>query len=425
MKKRAMLALTCLLILLAAGCRKPEKPGGGESAPPSPEMTAPSPGRTAGAEADEASVYVTEIWQDACVFAVRNNGPEPFCFTVDYELARMEEGTWEDCEFLRAPEGAIGSHEVPAGETGKFVCDWSFPYGTLPPGRYRLKVWGNPGEAIWHQGSVTAEFELTGLETLPEPAPAPASAPEWCRGSLERVSEHKLSFRLIAEEGHKFRWDEDWSLFRKEGTAYILVPAAYRLTGISHITSRAELEWNVNLAAAYGELPAGEYLLRKRLLDLSAWPEERRTDWDLIAPEKLTLLEVPFTLEETLPDILRETDPYDWLLYVPGLPVEERVEVTYEDLSPAGITVWMKNTGEEELLAGFQWYLYFREGEEWFPAPLMVRGLYTNPGWALPPGEPRSQGIVFGPEWGELPPGDYRLVQQMNDGKLIFCEFRI
>ncbi len=425
MKKRAVLALSCLLVLLAAGCRKPETAGGGESAPPSPEMTAPPIDQTAEAKGDEVSVLVTEIWQHACVFAVRNDGSEPFFFTADYELASLKDGAWADCAFVRAPEGAVWSYEVPAGETGRFVCDWSFPYGALPPGRYRLRVWGNPGEAIWHQGSVTAEFELTGLEPEPEHAPAPAPAPEWCRGSLERVSAHKLLLRMTAEEGHKLRWEEDWTLFRKSGDAYILVPAAYRLVSGKHITSRSELEWNVNLAAAYGELPAGEYLLRKRLLDLSAWPEERDTDWDLIAPEKLTLLEALFTLEETLPDILRETDPYDWLLYVPGLPEEERVEVTCEDLSPAGITVWMRNTGEEELMAGFNWYLYFREGEEWFPVPLRLRGGYSNLGRVLSPGEPQSQGIVFGPEWGELPPGDYRLVQQLNDGKLMICEFSL
>ncbi len=427
MGMRSLAVLLCLALLLLPGCQKSEEPIGAEEAPPSSGMTAPPSPTAAEAvneETDGVSLSVAETRKNACVFEIRNDADRPFSITKDYALERRENDAWLPCQRLRASGLGVFSYEIPAGAAGRFVFDWSYPYGALPPGRYRLTVWGNLGDPIWHQGSLTAEFELRGDESAIAPAPAPAPGPDWAEASLTMVTPHKWRLRLWVEPERRLRWEDDITLFRKEGADYVPVSAAYRLPEERHITSRGELTWNLNLAAAYGELPPGEYLLRKRLLDLSAWPEERDRDWDLIAPEKLTLLDVPFTLAGTLPDVSRETDPWDRLLYVPSLPVEERVGVRGEDPSPAGIRLLLENTGSEELMLGWNWYLYFREGEEWFPVQTKIFGYY-NLGMPLAPGETKTQALSFEDGWGLLPPGVYRLVQELNDGKLIFFEFAI
>lgn len=427
MHARTLSACLCFLVLALAGCQKPAEPDSVESVPPSPEMTLLPSAQTTVPSVDEnadVTLAVTETRKDACIFEIRNDADVIFSITKDCTLEHWENGAWSPCGVLRDPGPKGFSYEISAGETEHFVYDWSYACGTLAPGRYRLTVFGNPGTLIWHQGSITAEFELTGDEAAIEPAPAPAPWPDWAEASLTMVTPHKWLLRLSAEPEQKVRWEDDFSLFRKEGEDFVPVPAAYRLLGELHYFSIGEKTWNLNLAASYGELPPGDYLLRKRLLDWDAWPEERKKDWDLIEPEKLILLDLPFTLEEGLSDVVRETAPYDWLLYTPSLPVEERILVLSEDISPAGIQLLLENIGDEELIMGYNWFLYFLEGDEWFPVPTHIFG-WDDLGVTLSPGETKSQDISFETGWDLLPPGAYRLVQELNSGKLIFCEFAV
>jgi len=409
--------LICLAAVLT-GCAVHEIPGD----PTPPQGTAYEREK----DSSGVSLAVKETHKNGCIFELTNGEDSSITlFNLDYYLERLEEGAWTDCELLRCPEGVnLWISEIPAGESGFFSWDWSFPYGILIPGRYRLTIHGALDQRNGWEAA--AEFEVTGEEVPLLPAPGPAPAPDWIKAEFHRVSNHKGLLSLNADPGHKVRWEEDYALFRKEGTNYILVPAAYRLPwGRGVLQDGGEWKQHINLAAAYGELQPGEYFLRKRLVDLTAWPDEGKTDWDLISQEMITLLDVPFRLEETISDVSRETDQWDRLLYVPSEPVEDRVVLQYEDVSSFGICVSLRNKGENDLILGYHWFLYFREGEEWFPVPLKARYGWTLTGMILTPGEEKTQDIPFEQEYGALLPGDYRLVQELSSGKLIFCEFEI
>ena len=258
-----------------------------------------------------------------------------------------------------------------------------------------------------------AAGEKTAEVTAP-PVNAPAEPPADLSGELERVTDHKWRF-TFRSEGERWRYGEEYTLLRKTEEGFLPVVPEKELPQFDHrLYGGQEKEISVNLAYAYGELPSGDYLLQKRFLNLAAHPEDEETDWEQIPPEHFSLLELPFTLPETLPAVSRPSDPWDYHLYRGQALRKGEVAVWGEDFSSAGGTLVLENRSENEEVYGYDWTLYFREGEEWLPVPMSERPSSGLLALTLAPGEQARQELSFEPVCGLLPSGDYRLLQPLD-----------
>ncbi len=254
----------------------------------------------------------------------------------------------------------------------------------------------------------------TAEEAAP-PVSAHGASPAGLSGEMERVTAHKWRFTFREDAGERWRYGEEYTLLRKTEEGYLPVTALNALPPFDHrLYGGQEKEISVNLAYAYGDLPAGDYLLQKRFLSLAAHPEEAEADWEQIPPEYFTLLEVPFTLPEDLPAASRPSDPWDYLLYQGQTLKKGDIAVWGEDFTSAGGTLVLENQGENTEICGYDWTLYFREGEEWLPVPLSERPSSGLLALTLAPGEQARQELSFEPFCGLLPPGIYRLVQPLD-----------
>ncbi len=271
-----------------------------------------------------------------------------------------------------------------------------------------------------------AAGEKTAEVTAP-PVNAPAEPPADLSGELERVTDHKWRF-TFRSEGERWRYGEEYTLLRKTEEGFLPVVPEKELPQFDHrLYGGQEKEISVNLAYAYGELPSGDYLLQKRFLNLAAHPEDEETDWEQIPPEHFSLLELPFTLPETLPAVSRPSDPWDYHLYRGQALRKGEVAVWGEDFSSAGGTLVLENRSENEEVYGYDWTLYFREGEEWLPVPMSERPSSGLLALTLAPGEQARQELSFEPVCGLLPSGDYRLLQplDMQEGKGLQFDFTL
>ncbi len=252
-------------------------------------------------------------------------------------------------------------------------------------------------------------------ENTAPPVYTPGASPAGLSGEMERVTDHKWRLTFREEGGELWRYREEYTLLRKTEEGYLPVTALNELPPFDHrLYGGQEKKISVNLAYAYGELPAGDYLLQKPFLSLAAHPEEAETDWELVPPEHFTLLEVPFTLPEDLPAASRPSDPWDYLLYQGQTLQKGDIAVWGEDFTSAGGTLVLENRGEAEEIYGYDWTLYFREGKEWLPVPMSERPGSLLLGPIVAPGEQVRQELSFEPLYGLLPPGTYRLVQPLD-----------
>ncbi len=248
--------------------------------------------------------------------------------------------------------------------------------------------------------------------TAQEFADPSAEAPAGLSGELERLTDHMWRLTLRAEEGETWRYGEEYTLLRGSEAGYLPVTPEKALPRADHrLFGGQEKTISVNLAYAYGELPAGDYLLQKRFLSLDTHPEETETEWGQLPPEHLRLLNVPFSLPETLPAVSRPSDPWDYLFYRGETLRTEAVTVRGEGFTSAGGALVMENRGDRGAIYGYDWSLFFREGKEWLPVPLLERPGSGLLGATLEPGEEVRQELSFEAFCGLLPPGSYRLVQ--------------
>lgn len=348
--------------------------------------------------------------------------------TLNALFRRTAAGGWDWVEPIRIPyEGTMFSMTGDV-KNENLAWEWSYAYGVLEPGEYRFQqAWRyiySGTRALW---LVSADFTVT--DTQPEfPGPlALREMPEGLETSLARLSPHRWAQTVSPREESADGWriEDDFSLFRLgEDGSLTFLPPTYRLPkGMteSYPLFRKERLLEINLTARYGELEAGSYVLRRRVLRLG--PEDR-TDgelmgqsvrWRLIPEERIEYLDAVLTLDTPLSAPAYEVEPIDPLLYTGealAFPLDTgegwygsrqaRVVLetpAYADF-PYNLVYNPKNYG-----------LYFREGEEWLPLKrqryFRLRGIDEV---LQQPGSSMELNIYFDSVYGDLEPGTYRLV---------------
>ena len=460
--KKALLLLSILVLLLPAACGKAvpaaETPAPTET--PAPAETPPveatsgpteAPELVPGAaETEELRLTVTEADGYGCAFTLENLGTRPYnplpMSEAEGPYALLRRGAGEDWERLepirRSPDGY--TRGLNKGETWTGAWDWSYTYGVLPAGDYALLLRGTLGRGVAKEAVyLLGTFTLSGAEPV-VPGPLTLSEmPDEVENSLDRRSDHRWVQTLSPSES---RWlaETDYSLFRLENGTLEYIPPAYRLPEALNDGKSLLYGWSatydVDLAAQYGELPAGTYVLRRRFLrlteeELDAGVEQTR-NWRLIPEDRVTYGDTVFTLRGDLPEVPWEVDPVDErtppycgeestaLISTAGSVITaERADLRLENLTPL--------PGYNLGVVSDYSYLYFQYRGEWYPMAQQRRISHGLMARFLAPGAAGELSFDFTARYGTLEPGEYRLVLSCivepysEDAGFVVCQFRI
>ncbi|MBR5702172.1 MAG: hypothetical protein IKX47_06860, partial [Oscillospiraceae bacterium] len=397
-------------------------------------------------ENEEVGFAVTEADSYGCAYRLENRGNRFLeVYAMDDERAytllhRTKSGGWEwvkPLRYVRESGRATVRHE----RSREDAWDWSYAYGVLPAGEYCLQL-----QATLTEHKQAEELFLRAVFTVTETVPPDLGPiticpmPDGVDSALEMRSPHRWAQSFSSSDA-LWAAEPDFSLYRlgKNGKL-TYIPPAYRLpetySGFRPVPDdqarygQSSGPLDVDLAAQYGELPAGTYVLRRRFIrfteeewaevtwrDSMDYPLAHLQEWRMAPPERLIYGDTVFTLEETLSDVPLPVQPLDRMRYTGDSPL---APVTAADMTVAGNEVRLTWRAEEDAgaVTSFTptyYAIYFRYGEEWFP---LEDGRTT--GWAdsvtLSPGkELKDQGYTWRcSACDPLPPGDYRILCPCN-----------
>ena len=419
--KKALILFFLLGLMLLTACG-----GAAPAETPAPTVT-PQPPVT-----EELRLTVTRADGYGCAFTLENPGERPYsplpfsdagdCYAL---LRRGDAGDWEPVELIRQPL-ETGAAALGPGESWTWAWDWSYACGVQGPGEYCLQATGTLG-----RGTQAERVLIRGSFTIGEEAsegPGPLmfrNIPLWLNGSLFS--------RELNGSGHRWKqvftpdregWaaETDFSLYRvtKEGEL-TYVPPEYNLPAYLNRTvllhAGETVSFAVELAARYGELERGSYVLRRRLVYLTE--EEREAgglpggSFRLLPEERIVYADAEFYLYK-LRDVPQGVDPMDELRDCDDLNSTVLVSTAGSRYSSIGCTLKLKNAVVNQWYdvsyESDYYYLYFSHKLEWYPAAHVRYGAHGLSWITLAPGETRELNIDFTAYFGELAPGSYRLV---------------
>ena len=76
---------------------------------------------------------------DSAKITVRNDGKQDIAFGEHYIIQKKTASGWKDMDERTARSVNLVLFLATAGEGTSFTADWSYVYGTLPSGEYRIK----------------------------------------------------------------------------------------------------------------------------------------------------------------------------------------------------------------------------------------------------------------------------------------------
>ena len=386
----------------------------------------------------EGGISLTLLEADArgCTFTLENEREEELFLDQGiggiisggyYALfRRTEAGVWEWLKPLRFPMETLIT--FPAGSSRTAELDWSWSQGTLEPGEYAVLFscgLQNRTRSAIERIPLTAFFTL-GQNELPEPPGPPTlcEAPEGLSAALEQRSPRRWTQTVSSTGNLPYVLDRNAFLFRlEESGALTYILPEYTLPHSVNspllMTREGSQTIDLELAAAYGELAAGDYVLRRRavLNESSLWLAQEEAQNRRIDSDRVRYLDTVFTLSDPLSDVPVNVDPCPMPFYAdpatdPDLPFSAAGSV----FDARGCRLRLENRGEQSAFLSHDFVLYFLWEGEWLPLE------NAEPGWTpgfpdegpLQPGESRELTGRFPPFYGPLEPGTYRLVMRIN-----------
>ena len=321
-----------------------------------------------------------------------------------------------------------------AGSTQACGLDWSWCQGTLEPGEYAvlfsgvLTGWSSDGTYAPPAELRLPLYFTLGEEDLPEPPGplAPQAAPEGMVSVLEQLSPHRWGQQVPLSGEDRCFMDRDFSLFRLEADGSLTyIRPAYALPAARNepipLTSTTQWVVPVELAAAYGDLEAGDYVLRRRLYPLE--PDVQLfyytfadRSWRTVPEDRILYLDTAFTLESPLSAVPLPVEPCpQWADPIPEPDLPVRVSET--ECDAWGYRLRLENSTDQGLSFSGVCDLYYLWEGEWLPLEKTGFGLF-GPGLLGPENlEPAGDGIwagSFATGYAvPLAPGTYRLVTKL------------
>lgn len=406
----AWLLLLLLLFLLLPGCA-PRPVGDAADGPLSARLTACSPG--------------------GCSLRLQNDAREPFYLYDGVTLQRWRAGAWRDCSPIRADYEGQSPRKIEREDSGCVALDWSFGYGYLPGGLYRLKLEGYhlSRDDVWTPRSLLLSFRLPrGAQPAGSPiSPEDAETSGPVYAAMEQLSGYQWLLQLENTGDTPILVDQDYELYRLEGGCWQPLTPEYRLPGSFHsLTLLDTLELPISPAVRYAGLDAGDYLLRAGILPWEGQEGVLPPDWACIPEAERRYVYCRFSLTQGLEALPLEADPADPLRYTGGSSGgTEELHITLRSAGAEGCVFTLQNLGSETLGMDYEYPLYYTFRGEWFPLLRKRRQAIGLPELQLAAGESRELRAEFSEDYGPLQPGCYRLLLPCTDGSLYHVEFEV
>ncbi len=401
------------------------------------------------AEADtgELSLAVTRADAYGCAYTLEDTGDRSFTYYGECSLLRRTAAG--GLEWVRPLRPSMDGHSIQmeGGEVRRENWDWSHTYGVLEPGEYCLRLRGTLGRGVQKEEAYISQSFTVAEEPPAGSGPLTLCAlPEGIAGGMNKLSPHRWVQTLTTGDAG-WSVSKDFSLYRvgADGTLGY-VPPEYRLPNEldrpAWLMADTANTFSVELAARYGYLPQGDYVLRRAFFRLDrADPEySHQSQYARQVPEELVRYgDTPFTLTVPLSDVPQGVDPFDERKGYTGEGSTVLVSAQGSFFNSAGCLLHL------ELSAADHWYdveyesdyfyLYFQDGGEWYPVEHIRYSSHGLMSRILKPGEPDEVLFQFAYSHGDLPAGLYRIVVSCTvlpygegaekQGGFIAAEFRI
>ncbi len=379
---------------------------------------------------------IREADAGGCVYTLTNNAEGPVTegtkpnglYGCGHSLfRRTEQGGWA---WLPPRVGLMEKAvRFSPGNSLTWGLDWSWEQGFLEPGEYALLCLNSVTD---ERGQPTRWFTTPLYFTLTEDSlPAPigpltqAPVPEGIRVELTERSPRRWFQTVYTPEEVLYAAEQGFTLLRRLETGELeAVEAKYRLpaTQIPHSQASSVMRFPVELAAVYGELEAGDYILRRRLRvyrerDFGMFADP---SWRTVPEEELLYLDTPLTLTRTLTAAPMEADP---LFYSPSPEGRAEPPAFLEDGAVSADSLTLRIRAPEDcgiVIAGGMSLFFLHEGE-WLPVARRSAGWSNVPAKVyvrsvlmenrtIAPGETGELEFSLRVWYGPLAAGTYRLL---------------
>jgi hypothetical protein len=358
------------------------------------------------------------VSQTGCILKYTVTGNENRRIGADYAIYRRKDGEWKLMEKKHTVSyGLDASGTVMPEETKNVYIDWSYEYGRLPGGTYKLVT-------QWHDRWNRNSFTVGWIYELPVKGKLPGK-PYGYTGidtAGVKLNARKISdylWELEAEGASAEEWSLDFSyaLYKMEAGKWEEIEQEAKLSPVfdaPHIILNAgsEFKWHVCLASVYPCLKPGTYRFVKRMLK-TADPNIKES-WSTLATESLSYISAEFTIEKKLTWKSFEADPLYWNGYNPYKPVSADVEFSTENITPDGCDIIINNISKLPYNMYFYYQLWRYEKGHWLPLAQKRIVSYVMTEWTVLPGKTATQKVIWNMRYGSLEPGLYRLVAESS-----------
>lgn len=146
-------------------------------------------------------------------------------------------------------------------------------------------------------------------------------------------------------------------------------------------------------------------------------------DGTAAAPESIQIGDRVFAWYDGIAETYPAQAATERLVIVPTLPALPEtlpegisLSVLPGSVTPSGASFRLYHNTDAELQFGAAYTLQKLQNGEWSDLPYVIEnGAFTMEAYSLPKGEPQTLAVSWGWLYGELPPGEYRLVKTVTD----------
>lgn len=354
------------------------------------------------------------VSQTGCILKYTVTGNENRRIGADYAIYHLYNGEWKLLDKIHklGLEFAGTSHVKP-GDSKEVYIDWSYVFGRLPRGTYKLETrwytrWNRNGFTVGWIYELPAKGRLKG-----KPYGYTGIDADEVTLTASPISDHLWVLDAKDTSQEKWCFDFSYALYKMEAGKWEEIEQEVKLSPIFDgfrwsVNNKNNRQLRVCLASVYPSLKPGTYRFVKRML--KADNPNINESWSTLPVEEFSYISAEFTLNEKLTWSSFEAEPIYITDYNPYKPVYEDVEMIAENVTAEGCELIVKNNGTSPFSVSYFFNLWRFDAGQWLPLATkraLVDGLME---WTIQPGETVTEKAWWGVQYGSLETGLYRLV---------------
>ena len=366
----------------------------------------------------DVNVTGERVKQTACILTFNARSEKERYIDREYAIYRLDNGEWKRLKAIRAIPGFNrGQNTLKPDETLKRYYDWSYEYGTLPRGTYKLVT-------HWYEKQFTDSFgvEWDFIITAKDKYPKQDYGYSGIDTDEVTMSAVSISDHLwtLTVEGTTFtRWNVEpsYSIYKLDKDIWSEVEQTVNLSPDFDQPRGAtrtgkETTWIISLANIYPELDAGTYRFVKRTMKTAE--TNSFADWNLLPKESFSYVSAEFILYDRISWKYFDTDPISWSRYTPYKSTYNNIKTSVSGISPEGCDLNIENNEKYNISISYYFILWRFADGQWLP---LAHKRYVSDGlvaWTVPKGKTESKTVKWDVQYGSLEEGEYRLTAESD-----------